>query len=280
VKTALVLLAACSPAHPLPDGGACAPSPIATDWVRPLVTDAVAQLAQTPRYLATDLATARAYLTAQLAAQGLQPEMQQFPTGTNVYATLAGETAQQIIIGAHYDTVDGSPGADDNATGVAVVLAAARYLRDTPCRGPTVVVAFFDQEEEGLFGSHAFAQMLATAGTDVAAVHTIDQVGWNATGDGRFELELPTAALEREYATAAAAVGAAVVTTTTAGTDHEAFRELGFPAVGLTEGYVSGDTSPYRHTPQDTAATVDVDYLVLAAELVGTVAIAEVAVSN
>jgi hypothetical protein len=260
VSRALVLLAACS-------------SPAGTPpWLRGLVTDAVAQLAQSPRYLDTERAAARAYLEGQLAQQGWQAMEQAYPTGANVYAVLPGAHAQQIVIGAHFDTVSGSPGADDNASGCAVVLAAARYLAGVK-RGPTFVIAFFDQEEEGLFGSRAFAQMLA--GTDVVAVHTIDQAGWDADGDRRFELELPTPGLEQAYRSAGAALGAPLTTTTTAGTDHQAFREAGFAAVGLTEGYVESDTTPYRHTAQDTADTVDDDYLVLAGELVGRVVTAE-----
>jgi hypothetical protein len=258
VTRLLVLLAACS-------------SPAGTPpWLRGLVTDAVAQLAQAPRYLDTERAAARAYLEDQLAQQGWQAMEQAYPTGANVYAVLPGARAQQIVIGAHFDTVAGSPGADDNATGCAVVLAAARYLSGVK-RGPTFVIAFFDQEEEGLFGSRAFAQMLA--GSDVAAVHTIDQVGWDADGDRSFELELPTPELEQAYRSAA--LGTPLTTTTTAGTDHQAFREAGFAAVGLTEGYVEGDTTPYRHSAQDTPDTVDDDYLVLAGELVGRVVTAE-----
>ncbi len=260
---ALVLLAACS-----------SPAPATPPWLRGLVSDAVAQLAQAPRYLDTERAVARAYLEDQLAQQGWQAMEQAYPTGANVYAVLPGARAQQVVIGAHFDTVAGSPGADDNATGCAVVLAAARYLASAK-RGPTFVVAFFDQEEEGLFGSRAFAQMLIDTSADVAAVHTIDQAGWDADGDRRFELELPTPALEQAYRSAGAALATPLTTTSTAGTDHQAFRDAGFPAIGLTEGYVENDTTPYRHTPQDTADTIDDDYLVLAAELVGRVVTAE-----
>ena len=75
-------------------------------------------------------------------------------------------------------------------------------------------------------------------------------------------------------------IGVPITTTATQGTDHQAFREAGFPAVGLTEEYASGDTSPYRHTPQDATSTVDVDYVVLAAELVGQVVLRETVVSK
>ena len=275
---ACALVAACTPAHDLPDAPACAPPELAASWLHDLVGGSIDQLGAGPRSTTTQRDDARAYLSDQLARMGWDPQLQSYPTGANVYAVIESTTgsAQRIVVGAHFDTVAGSPGANDNATGVAAALAVARYLRDTPCRGPAVIVAFFDEEELGLFGSRAFAQ--AQAGTDVTAVHTIDQIGWDSDGDRRFELELPTAALEQEYDAAAADLGVPVTRTTTQGTDHQAFRDAGFPAVGLTEEFVEGDTTPYRHTPQDTPATVDVDYAVLGAELVGDVVLREVAV--
>lgn len=63
--------------------------------------------------------------------------------------------------------------------------------------------------------------------------------------------------------------------TSTQGTDHQAFREKGFPAIGLTEEYVANDTSPYRHTAQDTAATVEQSYLQAGTKLVAQVIINE-----
>jgi acetylornithine deacetylase/succinyl-diaminopimelate desuccinylase-like protein len=70
---------------------------------------------------------ARDYLVAQLGAIGLDAELQPYAGGANVWATLDGEgTGGVLVIGAHFDTVPNSPGADDNATGVAVVLGAGR----------------------------------------------------------------------------------------------------------------------------------------------------------
>jgi len=276
---ACAVLAACTPAHDLPDGAECALPELAADWLHDLAANAVTQLAASTRSTTTERDAARTYLADQLSQMGWDPQLQAYPTGTNVYATIPSTTGstQQIVVGAHFDTVAGSPGANDNATGVAAALAVARYLRDTPCRGANVVVAFFDQEELGLFGSRAFAAKLA--GADVTAVHTIDQIGWDADHDRRFEIESPTAALAQEYADAATIVGVPITTTSTQGTDHQAFRDAGFPAVGLTEEYVEGDTSPYRHTPQDTVSTVDLDYVVFGAELVGQVVLREDAVS-
>lgn len=247
-------------------------------WLRSLLTDSVGQLAQAPRYLPTERTAARTYLSNQLSSMGWTPQRQSYPNGENVFATIPATmgSGKTIVVGAHFDTVSGSPGANDNASGVAVVLAVARYLKDTTCRTSPVIVVFFDQEELGLFGSRAYAMSLAP--TDVLAVHTIDQVAWDSDGDKHFELELPTPALEAEWKAAATVVGVTAVTTTTSGTDHKSFRDRGFAAIGLTEEYVGGDTSPFRHTPNDTSASIApyVDYLVLAAKLTGQVVLDEV----
>lgn len=238
----------------------------------------VAQLAVAPRYLSTERSNARTYLMEQLSAQGWQPQLHSYSTGANVIGTVPPTmgNGQTIIVGAHFDTVQGSPGANDNASGVAVVLAVGRYLKATPCRTASVVLAFFDQEELGLVGSRAYAKTLSVA--DVRAVHSIDQVAWDADGDQRFELELPPSTLEAEWRAAASAVGAQVSRTSTSGTDHEAFRDLGFAAMGLTEEYVGGDTSAERHQATDTPASIApyVDYLMLASRLTAQGVINEV----
>jgi Zn-dependent M28 family amino/carboxypeptidase len=76
--------------------------------------------------------------------------------GVNVYAERLGSdpAAGAILLGAHYDSVARSPGADDNATSVSVVLEAARLLSAPTPR--TLKLLFFDLEELGLLGSEAF----------------------------------------------------------------------------------------------------------------------------
>ncbi|MEO0828141.1 MAG: M28 family peptidase [Cyanobacteria bacterium J06635_15] len=64
---------------------------------------------------------------------------------------------QPIVIAAHYDTVPGSPGADDNGSGVAVLLELARLFAEHPGRSPLKLIAF-DLEEYGLVGSRAYVQ--------------------------------------------------------------------------------------------------------------------------
>lgn len=282
MKRWLLLLAACGgDDQARPDAGApdappgCTRPALDAAFLRPLLVATIDQLAQSPRSTTTERDAARVYLSSQLSMLGWSPRLDAYAGGANVVAEVPATTgaAKAIVVGAHFDTVAGSPGANDNASGVAAVLAVARFLADVPCRDAPVTIAFFDQEEVGLFGSRAFAQTLDPA--DVRAVHTIDQVAWDGDGDRVFELELPTTALEAEWRAAATAVGVPVTTTSTSGTDHQAFRDQGFAAIGLTEEFAGGDTSPFRHLPGDTAATVDVDYLVLAAQLAAQVVIAE-----
>ncbi len=266
-----------------PDGGVDAPPgctrpDLEAPGLKAYVTDVVQQLTASPRANTTQRDAARTYLSNELTALGWQPELHPYANGANVFATIPATMGdgKTIVVGAHFDTVTNSPGANDNASGVAVVLAVARYLKDTPCRTAPVTIVFFDQEELGLFGSRAYAQTLVPA--NVLAVHTIDQVAWDEDGDRVFELELPTATLEAEWRAAANVVGVPVVTTTTSGTDHQAFRDRGFAAMGLTEEFVGDDTSPFRHQPGDTAASIApyLDYLVLAAKLTGQVVLGEV----
>jgi Zn-dependent M28 family amino/carboxypeptidase len=287
---ALIVLAACSdPGTESPDGGVdgsvgpdsppgCSRPALDAPWLSSQLTSWMSGLATAPRATTTQRTTARTYLMNQLSMIGWTPQLQTYTTGANVYATIPatmGGTGKEIILGAHFDSVTSSPGANDNASGTVVVLAVARYLVDVPCRESPVTIVLFDGEENGLLGSRAYAPTKTAA--NVRAVHTIDQVAWDQDNDLRFELEMPTAALEAEWRAAAQVAGATLMTTNTQGTDHEAFRDRGFAAMGLTEEYVGGDTSPHRHTPQDTISTVDMPYLVLAAKLTAQVIIEEVA---
>ncbi|BAY08827.1 M28 family peptidase [Calothrix sp. NIES-2098] len=80
---------------------------------------------------------------------------QQVVTGRNVIAHLPGVTQPKLILGGHYDSVQGSPGANDNASGTAVVLGIARNLANTDLARQAWFIAF-DGEEDGLHGSRAF----------------------------------------------------------------------------------------------------------------------------
>jgi hypothetical protein len=251
--------------------GACAiPS---VPGVEDYLAEVVGELALGPRATAAQRGSARSSLLVAMGRLDVEAEHQLYSTGGNVVGWLPATTTSRsiVVVGAHLDTVAGSPGANDNATGVATVLAVARNLAAQRCRGAVVMFVAFDQEEVGLVGSSEFADRLPALHQEVLAVHTIDQVGWDRDGDRRFEIELPTETLWAEYQAAAAAIGVAVSRTDTGDTDHVSFRARGYPAAGVTEEFVGGDTSPYYHTAGDTIATVELAYTARAVELITTV---------
>jgi acetylornithine deacetylase/succinyl-diaminopimelate desuccinylase-like protein len=215
----------------------------------------------------------RAYLDALLDSLGLEPQRQIYrEDGQNVYAFLPAttESEEYVVLGAHFDTSSRSPGASDNATGCAAVLGVAAHLVSLPQRSRNLYIVLFDEEERGLQGSRAFAGMLQDEGKNVVGVHTIDQMGWDSDGDGAIELELPYEGALDLYVEASRGSGFASVihVTEETGSDHTAFRRLGMPAVGLTEEYRNGDTTPHIHRPTDTWDTVDFGYLAAATGLV------------
>lgn len=253
--------------------------PIEPDWLLEYQDDLVAALAGadevapgvtvSERSEDANRDAVRSFLSQQLEGLGLVPEIQAYSaSGTNVYAQLEPDSpdaaGEVVVFGAHFDTVPGSPGANDNATGVAMVLAVARYLTEVRCRTRGFVFVLFDEEEIGLVGSDAFAGLLAGQGLPVLAAHTVDQMGWDGDGDLAIELERPDAGLFALYADTASALGLSMnlVQTETGSTDHVSFRAHGIDAIGITEEYVSGDTTPHYHMPSDTYDTVDIPYLV------------------
>lgn len=109
------------------------------------------------RYTIEERSRTRTYIINKLREFGWTPKLEKFPNGVNVFAERRGtdNTTAAILVGAHYDTVPGSPGADDNASGVAVLLEIARLFGSHPTP-QTLQLAFFDSEETGLLGSKAF----------------------------------------------------------------------------------------------------------------------------
>ncbi len=128
----------------------------------------------------------------------LQPKTPRTPravTESSVIATLRGSAPGRIyVMSSHFDDCDGhctdgagtAPGADDNGSGVAAVLEAARVMAATQFSG-TIVFACFDGEELGLWGSDHYARELAARHAPVLAVLNNDIVGNSVGGDGETE---------------------------------------------------------------------------------------------
>jgi Zn-dependent M28 family amino/carboxypeptidase len=126
-------------------------------------------------YLAERRANLRArdLLLASLCGFGFAPTLQ--GAYDNIVAT-SGE-GPYLLLGAHYDSVPGTPGADDNASAVAVCLECARLLK-AHAVGSTMIV-LFNREEDGLLGSRDFVSGLADQPNwAVAEAHVFEMVGF------------------------------------------------------------------------------------------------------
>jgi hypothetical protein len=130
------------------------------------------------RYTEKERYFTRKYITNQLQKYRWKPQLEKFATGVNIFTQRPGtdKNAGAILIAAHYDTVNLSPGADDNASGVAVLLEIARLFADYPTT-KTLQLAFFDQEENGLLGSQAFVKQ-AKHLQNLRGVIVMDMVGY------------------------------------------------------------------------------------------------------
>jgi Zn-dependent M28 family amino/carboxypeptidase len=98
----------------------------------------------------------------------------------NLILQIAAKDSKQrspIIIGAHYDTVAACVGADDNGSGVAVLLELAEYLSTHPTKYPIQLVAF-DMEEYGLSGSRAYAEKLKQEKQKLRLMISLEMLGY------------------------------------------------------------------------------------------------------
>jgi Peptidase family M28 len=130
------------------------------------------------RYTSAERSRTRTYITTELKKLGWKPQLEKFSDGVNIFAERQGtnKKAGAILVAAHYDTVASSPGADDNASGVAVMLELARIL-GSHSTSRTLQLAFFDQEEAGLLGSKAFVSKPARLKNLRGAI-VMDMVGY------------------------------------------------------------------------------------------------------
>ncbi len=127
---------------------------------------------------------ARGVIAHALTEMGYTPDLHGYKTGMNIIAERPGRDpqAKAVLVAAHFDTVRGSPGADDNASAVAAALEVARQLKDRPTRRPLRIV-FFDEEEVGIVGSAAYAQS-PTRRAGIAAVVVLEMVGFTCKTKG------------------------------------------------------------------------------------------------
>ncbi len=195
----------------------------------------------------------------------------------NVVCRKPGSGAQPktVLLCGHYDSraanlADPSakaPGADDNATGIALILECARLLRHADL-ADTVLFVAFSGEEQGLWGSTAYAETLQQAGEPIELVYNVDMVGY-PPANRAIIVERDTGNAVASNDAASVAVGAVIAqlaadyTTLPAqlgpiyASDYMPFEARAYVAVGL---YEAGNNPGY-HSVDDTVDKVDVGYL-------------------
>jgi hypothetical protein len=249
------------------------------------------------------------YIASELESAGYQVRRQRYDVEgvscANLDAELPGASTpgEIVLVGAHYDSLLGTVGANDNASGVAATMALARRFARRP-RARTIRFAFFANEEPPYYwteqmGSLVYAKACKERGENIIAMLTPETIGYYSDEAGSQQYPLPAAALgypragnfimfvgmyeSRRMVQRAVGVfrercpfpseGAAVsiVVPWVGASDHWSFWKQGYPAVMLT------DTAPlrYPHYHRTTDTPDKIDYEKTARVVLGMAAIGE-----
>jgi Zn-dependent M28 family amino/carboxypeptidase len=245
------------------------------------------------------MARAARAIAARFALLGLGPRLDTYEVGgetyANVHARIGNGTRERIVVGAHYDVFGDLPGADDNASGVAALLAVAKLLAERPLGADVELVAYALEEmphyRTGGMGSARHARSLKADGVSVRAMLSLEMLGYYDDAAGSQQYETPAlrerfgdrgnfvavvgregeagllAAIEPAMRAASdLPVALLAAPTGTPGidrSDHRSFWAEGFPALLVTDtAYLR---NPHYHQATDLPATLDYARLVKAA---------------
>jgi hypothetical protein len=242
------------------------------------------------------LEQAATYVERELAALGYSVTSQRWTDAhgmafRNLEVTLPGRDrrTEAVVVGAHYDSNRGTPGADDNASGVAALIELARLLKADASRTPARTIHFvaFTNEELPFFGTadqgaRRYVALLRERRADVRSMLSVETIGYYSTAAGSQKYPSP---LDRFYPDTGNFIGfvgnlssrplvheaisafrrhttfpshgaAAPASIPGVGwSDHEAFWAAGIPAVMITD--TAPFRNPYYHTRGDTPDHVD-----------------------
>ena len=193
-----------------------------------------------------------------------------------------------FLVGAHYDTVPGSPGADDNASGVSALLALAELLATIQPKRSVHLVAF-DLEEYGLVGSTACAQQWQKQGKPIYLMMSLEMLGYfsNQPGSQQYPLEVlkriypetgdfialigsektlfKMRSLKRHLKQAGAlcewlpVINQGKQIPGTRNSDHAPFWDVGYPAMMVTD--TAHLRNPHYHTASDQLQTLNLEMM-------------------
>ncbi len=230
---------------------------------------------------------------------GYQVERHVFDAGEtevrNLIAEIPGKERRQeiVVVGAHYDTVPGSPGANDNATGVAALLALARAFTGDQQTRTLRFVAFANEEpphfQTATMGSRVYAQRCRSRGEQIVAMLCLESMGcfsdqagsqkappgleggFPDTGDflafvgdenSQYFVDAAKSTFARVAGLRAEGGVFAPSLPGVSWSDHASFWQAGYPAVMVTDTALYRD--PHYHQPTDTAEKIDFEKLLLA----------------
>ena len=232
-----------------------------------------------------DLERPARYIEQAFAAQGLAPASHEFMSaGRRVRNVEVNPPDATLVVGAHYDTVPGCPGADDNASAVAALIELAGMLESEKL--PIRFVAFANEELPYFMGpdmgSWVSAKRSRDRGERISAMLSLEMLGYYSdkpgsqryppplglfypdranyiafVGDlGAFGLVRKSVLAFRKHSDFPSEwlVGPAFIPGVTR-SDHWSFRNLGFPAIMVTD--TAYNRNPHYHRPSDTPDTLD-----------------------
>jgi Zn-dependent M28 family amino/carboxypeptidase len=199
-------------------------------------------------------------------------------TRRNVIAEQPGKTIPSCIylIGAHLDSTTESPeqynyapGADDNASGSTAVLIAADILSQYSfdC---TLRYALWTGEEQGFYGSAAYAAQVAAANEDLRGVLNLDMIGYDEHGGPVLYVHTrPNSSADLALADTFTGVISAyqidlapqIHKDGEGESDHASFWDEGYPAIMAIEDESDSDFNPYYHSEEDTIEHINPTYL-------------------
>jgi len=224
------------------------------------------------------------YIEQKLEYYGLDVYNQSFSSsGRNVYGVLPGTEFpnQSWMICAHYDDMpygSTAPGADDNASGTAAVLEAARILSQESFPY-TIIFALWDEEEQGLVGSNYYANLASANGDSILGVINLDMIAWDSDIDDVAEIHTRSVGNSYDIKDKMVEVNSVynidltlqIDDPGTTASDHASFWSNGYGAILLIEDFQ--DFNAYYHTTSDLVTHYNQPYYHLMTKLaIGTLA--------
>lgn len=219
------------------------------------------------------------YLNSRFIDIGYEVDSQKYSTsGKNLWAIKLGmkNPKRVVILGAHYDSRPYSelaPGADDNGSGIAAVLEAARVLKniDLPY---TIILALWDEEEIGLIGSKAYAPSVQSNNDTLLGYINLDMIAWDSNDDHSVEIHVRPIAnslkllddvifCNNEYKIG---LDLKIKNPGSSDSDYASFWNNNLSAIGINEEYYD-DFNPYWHTSDDRLEYFNLDYFLKCSQL-------------